>query len=111
MQDAELLFLATTRLEPRITVACMGRPPRIHRGKAPHRIHYIPEWAAKRGFKKAAVARAVGVDKSSVTRWWKGAVPEWAHLEALAGLLGAERPNDLFMHPDEDWMYRLLRGR
>lgn len=89
----------------------VGRPARIHSGKHPRRIHYIPEWAARRNLKQADIASELGVDKSSVSRWFKNTLPEEAHLEALRGLLGAEQIGDLFRSPEEDWMYRLLRGR
>lgn len=110
-----LRYVLTTELPRRGSLSSMassmGRPPRIHKGKTPHRIHYIPEWARKRGIKQAQIAREIGVDKSSVSRWWKGAIPEERHLAPLCGLLGADFIGDLFRPPEEDWMLRLLRGR
>ena len=80
-------------------VGGMGRPSRIYKGRTPHRIHFIPEWAERRGLKQADVARELAVDKSSVSRWWKGALPETQHLEPLARFLGAEQIGDLFVLP------------
>lgn len=85
---------------------------RIHAGKTPTRRHYIGEWAKKRGVKKADIARAVGADKSLVTRWInESIIPGEAYLEALAAYLEAGEVAALFRHPDEDWMKRLFDGR
>lgn len=89
----------------------MARPVRIHRGKQPVRFHYIPEWARHRHVSQADIARALRVDKSTVSRWFDGAVPVNAHLIALAGFLAAEEPAALFLHPDDDWITRFFKRR
>lgn len=89
----------------------MARPTRIHRGKQPYRLHYIPEWAKKRGVRQAEIARELGVDKSTVSRWFEGALPVEAHFIALTAFFYAEEPAALFRHPDDDWMRVVLRGK
>lgn len=89
----------------------MARPVRIHKGKQPFRFHYIPEWARHRHLRQADIARALGVDKSTVSRWFDGALPVEAHLIALAGIFGLDEPRNLFLHPDDDWIARFFRGR
>jgi transcriptional regulator with XRE-family HTH domain len=87
----------------------MARPIKIHSGKTPIRSHYIAEWAEKRAMTQADLVRALGADKSTVSRWFDGVIPSSQYLEALAGYLGAEDVPALFRHPDDDWMLRLLR--
>jgi hypothetical protein len=95
----------------------MAQVTRIHSGRTPVRIHYIPEHAASRGMKQADIVREMSpdsrIDKSTVSRWFKGSLPKEEHLIALAGLFfgDEEEVSALFLHPDEDWMTRLLRGR
>jgi transcriptional regulator with XRE-family HTH domain len=74
-------------------------------------MHYVPEWARHRRVRQTDIARALNVDKSTVSRWFDGALPAEIHLIALAGYLEAEEPAALFRHPDDDWLARLLRGR
>jgi hypothetical protein len=56
--------------------------------KQPGRLHYIPEWAERRGLRQADVVEGLQgrVDKSTVSRWFAGALPVSEHLEALQGL-------------------------
>lgn len=99
----------------------MAQVTRIHSGKTPIRIHYIPEWAEKRQMKQADIVRNMPpdsrVDKSTVSRWFNGSLPKEEHLIALAGLLlrPEEKPEEevwrLFHHPDDDWLTRFFRGR
>jgi hypothetical protein len=53
----------------------------------------------------------LGVDKSTVSRWFKGTVPVEEHLIALTGFLEAEEPAALFRHPQDDWLAQFFRGR
>lgn len=85
--------------------------PRPSRPPSSHRVHYIVEWAEHRGLIQADIARELGVDKSTVSRWFDGAVPTESYLVGLAELLGADEPAALFRHPDDDWLTRFLRGR
>jgi len=91
----------------------MARPTKIHHGKQPHRFHYIPEWAARRGLRQSQIARELDTDKSTVKRWFDGTIPTGNYLLALAGLLVGpdEEPAALFRHPDDDWLRRVLSGR
>lgn len=90
---------------------------RIYKGRQPRRPHFIPQWAEKRGFKtQAELIKALGSDKSIVSRWYDPHRPtspgvEWqAKLAAL--LVGDETETDsLFRHPDEDWLARFFRNR
>lgn len=101
--------------QARPIVLRMAQVVRIHSGKTPIRMHYIREWAKKRGLKQADIVRQMPADqkadKSTVSRWFKGSVPTEKHLVALVGILEAEEPAQLFRHPDDDWIAGLLRGR
>lgn len=88
----------------------MVRVVEIHRGKQPVRIHYIAEWAAKRGHSQADIARELGVDKGTVSKWFSGKLPQEANLLPLAAMLGTE-PDRLFRHPDDDWIANFFQGR
>jgi transcriptional regulator with XRE-family HTH domain len=70
----------------------------------------LPERAEARGLSKAAIARDLEVEKSTVTRWFGGTIPDPKNLDRLEALLQIE-PGDLFRDPQDDWMTRLLRGR
>ena len=80
------------------------------------RLHYIPEWAEKRQLRQTDIVEAlggsgIGVDKSTVSRWFSGALPEKRHILALQGLFSLDEPAALFRDPDDDWLSRLLRGK
>jgi hypothetical protein len=51
------------------------------------------------------------VDKSTVSRWWAGSLPEKRHLQALQELFGLDETASLFRHPDDDWLAQFFRGR
>lgn len=104
-------FPLTTPVVALVSVAFMARPSRIHKGKQPPRFHYVVEWAERRQVRQADIVRNLGVDKSTVSRWFDGVIPADIHLIALAGYLEAGEPAALFRHPDDDWMARFLRGR
>jgi transcriptional regulator with XRE-family HTH domain len=104
-------FPLTTPVVALVSVAFMARPSSIHKGRLPRRLHYIVEWAERRQVRQADIARNLNVDKSTVSRWFDGAIPAEIHLIALAGFLEAGEPAALFRHPDDDWMARFLRGR
>lgn len=87
----------------------MAKLTRIHKDKAPIRMHFIPEWAKHRRKRQKDIVEGTGIEKSTVSRWFKGSVPQEKHLIALAGFLEAEEPVDLFRHPDDDWLSRLFR--
>lgn len=70
------------------------------------RFHYIPEWAKEAGKKQTHLANAVGVDKSNVSRWYRGVIPERPQLAAIAKTVGAPEPAALFVHPSE---YKILQ--
>lgn len=90
----------------------MTNPVRIHTGKEPIRVHFIPEWAAKRDMTQADICRELGVDKATVSRWFKeGNIPSSKYLEPLAEAFGLEDVNGLFLHPDDDWLARFFRGK
>lgn len=84
----------------------------IHKGKTPARVHFIPEWAERRGKRQADFVSELGVDKATVSRWFAGIIPTPDNLERVAAFLGLK--NDLpalFRHPDDDWIFRLFKGR
>lgn len=90
----------------------MGRPTKIHQGKLPHRLHFIVEWAERRSMTQADIVREMEIDKSSVSRWFKGHLPSEKHLVALAGIFGLKKDvTALFRHPNDDWMARHFANR
>jgi transcriptional regulator with XRE-family HTH domain len=70
------------------------------------RMHYIPEWARQASKVQADLVRATGVDKSNVSRWFKGVIPDRDHLIAVAKAVSAPEPAALFVHPAE---YKILQ--
>lgn len=89
----------------------MSNVTQIHKSKQPRRPHYIREWAEMRGFEtQAALAAALDIDKSVVSRWYNSTSPSAEHQERLAALFDCE-PEALFRHPDDDWFARFFRGR
>jgi transcriptional regulator with XRE-family HTH domain len=86
------------------------RADQIHRGKTPTRRHFLPEWAVARGLSQADISRELEVEKSTVSRWFGGVIPDDRNLDRLVGLLHIE-VLDLFRHPDEDWLAKFFRGR
>jgi len=91
-------------------VLSMPRPKTIHGGKTPIRFHYIVEWAEKRLMTPPSIAKQVGVERATVYRWFGGQLPSERHLIALAELFHIE-VTDLFRHPDDNWLHRLLREK
>ena len=89
----------------------MSNVSTIHGNKTPKRIHFIPEWAEKRGMKQVDIVRALGVDKGLVSRWFDGTVPKPEYLEQLRELFDAEEVGSLFRHPDDDWLAKLFRDK
>lgn len=89
----------------------MMQVTRIHTDKRPRRIHYIPEWAEKRGFKQADIVRELGADKATVSRWFSGQLPQDKWLEPLAMFLRARSVQALFTHPDDDWLAEFFEER
>lgn len=88
----------------------MAQVTKIHGGKTPVRIHFIREWAIHRNVKQTDIVRNIDVDKSTVSRWFKGTLPKEDHLIALAGYLETEVPS-LFRHPDDDWLAKYFRDK
>lgn len=89
----------------------MTQITRIHSSRKPIRLHYIAEWAAKRGMRQADIVRQTGVDKSTVSRWFKGTLPSEEHLLMLKELFTLDEVASLFRDPDDDWLARLFRNR
>lgn len=89
----------------------MAQVAKIHQAKTPRRIHYIPEWAEKRGKKQVDFASAIGADKGTVSRWFNGSLPEQPYLMKIAEFLSVDEPADLFRHPDDNWFKRMFEGR
>ena len=88
----------------------MARPIRIHTDKLPSRLHYVVEWAEKRGLKQADIVRELGVEKSTVSRWFSGRPVSEIYLVPLGDLLQIE-PLAIYRHPEDDWMAERLRGK
>lgn len=91
--------------------APMNNIAEIHKGKQPHRPHYVREWAELRGYRtQAELVAALDIDKSVVSRWYNGASPSLEWQEKLAALFECER-EALFRHPDDDWFSKFFQGR
>lgn len=88
----------------------MARPIRIHTDKLPPRLHYLVEWAEKRGLKQSDIVNELGVEKSTVSRWFAGRTISETYLVPLSELLHIE-PLAIYRHPDDDWMLQRLRGK
>lgn len=88
----------------------MSKIASIHGGATPHRIHYLNEWMELRGVRQADLVKTLGVDKGTVSKWCAGRLPQEGNLLGIAAFLRIE-PNDLFRHPNDDWMARFLQGR
>jgi transcriptional regulator with XRE-family HTH domain len=89
----------------------MAQVPKIHHGKTPPRIHYIAEWAEKRGKKQVDFVEAIGADKGTISRWFAGRLPEQPYLLKIAEFLAVDEPADLFRSPDDNWFKRIFEGR
>ena len=82
----------------------------IHRTKQPRRPHFIEAWADLRGLKQVDIVNEIGADKSQVSRWYNGSSPGEFWQARLAALFHCD-PDDLFRHPNEDWIKRFFEGR
>lgn len=87
----------------------MGRP-RKNRDDQPRSIHFIVEWAEKRGLKPVDFVNALEVDKGTVSRWFSGKLPAEANLPRIAAFLEIGI-DDLFRLPGDDWMQRFFQNR
>lgn len=74
------------------------------------RRHYIPEWAAKAGKRKVDIATDLEIDKSQLTRWFQGQLPQQLYQQILAGYFGIA-PEALLRHPDDVWFSDFTDGR
>lgn len=88
----------------------MSNIKKIHEGKTPHRIHFIPEWAAKRNLKQVDIVTELEVDKGLVSKWFKGTLPGPEYLERLAALFSTD-VQGLFRDPDDDWIAKFFRDK
>jgi transcriptional regulator with XRE-family HTH domain len=88
----------------------MGSVTKLNRTKQLRRPHHIVDWAEKRALTQAEIANEIGADKSVVSRWFGGATPSEEYQEKLAALFGADDPEAIFRHPDDDWLRRFFEG-
>ena len=100
----------TTRPLRQLQYPPMANVTKIHASKQPRRPHYIREWALKRGLRASQLAKELGADKSLISRWYSGATPNEEWQKRLAAFFDQER-EALFRDPEDDWLYRFLRGR
>jgi len=76
------------------------------------RRHFIAEWAELRGKRQTDIVRDLGIEKSTVYRWFaEGVIPSEKHLVPLAAYLAVEEPVRLFKHPDDDWLSQMFRDK
>ena len=64
-----------------------------------------------RNKRQADFARDLGIDKSTVKRWFDGTIPVPETLLRIAAYLQLEDERMLFRHPDDDWLSRFFNGR
>lgn len=64
----------------------------------------------RRNLRQADLARELGVDKSLVSRWYRGATPNEQWQEKLAALFQISE-EALFRHPDDDWVTKFFANR
>lgn len=76
----------------------------------PARMHFIREWAEKKGRKQKDFLERIDVNKSTVSRWFAGDMPSGERLVEIADFLGVDVPS-LFRHPDDDWLSEFFRRR
>lgn len=76
------------------------------------RRHFIAEWAELRGKRQTDIVRDLGIEKSTVYRWFAEAViPSEKHLVPLADYLAVKEPVRLFEHPDDDRLLQMFRSK
>lgn len=78
--------------------------------KQPNRPHFIPQWAAAKNVTQADIARAIGADKSVVSRWFDGSAPMRPYQVRLAQFFDCTI-DALFRDPDEVWIGAMLADR
>lgn len=84
----------------------------IHSEDPHKRRHFIPEWSEKCGKKQADIVRDLGIEKSTVYRWFaEGVIPTEKHLKPLAEYLQVDEVVALFRHPDDDWVAKMFRNK
>jgi transcriptional regulator with XRE-family HTH domain len=83
-----------------------------HADDGSKRRHFIAEWAELRGKRQTDIVRDLGIEKSTVYRWFaEGVIPSEKHLVPLAEYLAVEEPVRLFKHPDDDWLSQMFRDK
>ena len=87
----------------------MGRP-RKNREPKSRGLHFIVEWAERRGLKPVDFIDALGVDKGTVSRWFAGNLPHEDNIPRIAAFLEVDVA-DLFRLPGDDWMQRFFHNR
>ena len=74
------------------------------------KLHYIPEWAEKRGVNQAFVVKELHMNKGTVSKWFGGALPSEANLPRIADLFGVDI-DELFRAPGDNWLRRFFKKR
>lgn len=82
------------------------RPPPENR----IRLHFINEWADKRGMSQADIAKSLDVDPGTVSRWFEGGLPSEAALPRIAAMFGIDL-DELFKPVGDDWLKRFFEKR
>lgn len=59
---------------------------------------------------QAEIAESLGVDKSTVSKWFDGALPSEGNLPRIAAMFGIEL-DELFMEPGDDWLRTFFERR
>lgn len=71
------------------------------------RYHFVPEWAAHRGMRRADLVEMLDTTPSTVGRWWKGAPPTPHYLTLLAEIFKTTVPA-LFRPPEYEPVFSAL---
>jgi predicted XRE-type DNA-binding protein len=87
----------------------LTRPPRLDRATA-IRLHFMPEWAERRGMTQAEISEGLDVNKATVSKWFAGALPSETNLPRIAAMFGIDI-DELFRLPEDNWVQNFVRGR
>lgn len=71
------------------------------------RRHFVPEWAEAKDKSRAEIIEFTGADKSIVSRWYAGALPQPRYLNMLAKFFAID-VSDLFRDPSEGVQHKIF---
>lgn len=69
--------------------------------------HFIPKYAVATGKSRSDIIEFTGADKSVVSRWFDGSLPQRRYMNMLAKMFSVD-VSDLFRDPDEGVQHKLI---